>query len=236
MLSSIIEKSNKILAHISTIHEALLDILSLTQAHHRKKPPSNKIPNSPSRQSSSGSNKHSTHQAGTGLSNKNISTSSKSISISNKSTPQGSTRDMSRYSMKHSQSAGTIVMAGTPVLQDSMGDLDPAVEKAMLHFCETTLDIVQTMVLVSHEKYSSCLQSSWLISVNGSSLDLEEADDQKSDLVKASNRVVRFDVPDDFPDMAESLVELLKQDNEAMQDKLNFLRSTLSERLVIDSI
>jgi len=218
MLSSIIERSNKLLDFISVIHQGLLKILSLTctqprrrQAQSQQMPPLHSPGRAPSQTTSDSniSNKHSLHA---------------STNVSCKSTPQGSLRDFSKHSVKHSQSVGTVVMARTPVPQDSMADLEPGVETAMLYFCEATLDIAQKMVLKSHEEYSRCL-------LNGtrSSSDLGEAGGKEASSGKANNRVVRFDVPD-TPEKVESLVEVLKQDKEAMKDKMDSLMSAFSER------
>ena len=128
--------------------------------------------------------------------------------------------------MKHSQSTGTVVLAGTPTPQESMRDLEPAIETAMLYFCETTLDIAQKMILQSHEEYSNSLQS--MINNNASSDSSLKVENLGANSGRVK-RVVRFDVPDS-PEKIESLVEVLKQDNEALQDKLNSLMSTFSER------
>ena len=223
MLSSIIERSNKLIGFISVIHQGLMKTLSLTHTQPRKRqahsqqilPPLHSPGRVPSQMTSDSniSNKQSLHT---------------STNVSSKSTPQASSRDFSKHSsMKHSQSVGTVVMAGTPVPQDSMGGLEPGVESAMMYFCETTLDITQKMVLKSHEEYSRCLQNT--LSGAMSSNDLGEVGGLEVGSSGRVNRVVRFDVPD-TPDRVESLVEVLKHDKEAMKDKMDSLIATFSER------
>lgn len=209
--SSVMERSNKLFSLISVIHKALLEIVAMTSLSNKKQIsefylfqslPTTKQQN----RTNSGSTiaeRHGTHTVN---------------SISSRSTPQNSVRDISKYSTRHTMSTGTMVVASTPT-QDIMGQLEPAEEDAILYFCEVTLDVVHKMVLHSHDQFTSCLRSTYT-----ECLSSEDEQERGGAKARRENRVVRFDVPDS-PEKVDLLAEVLRQDSEAMQVKLNTLFS-----------
>lgn len=99
-----------------------------------------------------------------------------------------------------------------------MGQLDPAVETVIIHFCELIFDAVNQMVLCSHDQFASTL---WSSSIQySSSVVLGEAGDQQERT--KPGRVVSFNVPDS-PEKADSLAEVLKQDAGEMQARVGDL-------------
>lgn len=124
------------------------------------------------------------------------------------------------HSAQHTSSAGTMALSFTAA-HDHMGQLDPAVEAVMIHFCELIFDVVNRMVVSSHKLFSSTLWSS--SSQDSSSVVLGEGGDQQE---RKPSRVVSFNVPDS-PEKAESLAEVLKQDGGELQARMGDLAASL---------
>lgn len=101
-----------------------------------------------------------------------------------------------------------------------MGQLEPAVESVMVHFCELIFDVVNGMVLSSHDLFTSTLWSK--SSRHSSSVVLGEDGVEQERKV---TRVVSFNVPDS-PEKVESLAEVLKQDGE-LQARMGNLATEL---------
>lgn len=209
-MSSIIERSNKLLHLTSTIRTALLDIVSIA--------------------SPSGSHLQETSELHTFLSlplkSRNPTDSSGSStadrrSNSNKSTPQRSGYASGMQSAQQISSAGTVVWSSTPT-HEHMEQLGPAVETVILHFCELTFDEVNKMVLSSHDQFVSTLWSKFV--QHSSSMML--GDGGEGEREKKASRVVSFNVPDS-PEKADSLAEVLKQDGRELQEKMGSITAAL---------
>lgn len=144
-------------------------------------------------------------------------------SISNKSMP--SVCEVARNSTQHAQSTGTAVVSSSPK-HNIMDKLRPAVEGAILYFCEVTLYVVYKMILHSHGKLSSSLRSA-----SSECQSRRNKQGRGGTQVRKESRVVSFDVPD-LPEKVDSLAELLRHDldSETMQAKLNNLISSSSVR------
>ena len=208
-MSSIIDRSNKLLHNISIIRTALLEIVQLTTP-----PPEGQQTNelhpflplplikdhTPAESSSS--------------------TVERRAIYSNKSTPQRS----GHASIQHFSSPGTTVLSITPT-HDVIGQLGPVAEGVIVHFCELTFDTVNKMVLRSHDLFSNML---WSPMATRSTALLREGEGQQ-EADKRPSRVVSFNVPDS-PEKVESLAEVVKHDE--LQGKINSLLSALQTRSV----
>jgi hypothetical protein len=101
-----------------------------------------------------------------------------------------------------------------------MGQLGPAVEAVMLHFCELIFDEVNQMVLSSHDQFISILWSK--SSQYSSTVMLGGGEGGEGE--KRASRVVSFNVPDS-PEKVDSLAEVLKQGGELKSKMGNILAS-----------
>lgn len=214
-MSSIIERSNKLLHLISVVRMALLEIVMLT---------------TPRKEGQQTSELHSFLSLP--LKGRNPAESSGSSSVgerrgtlySNKSTPQRS----GHASIQHFSSPGTTVLSITPT-HDIVGQLEPVAEGVIVHFCEMTFEAVNKMVLRSHDLFSRML---WSRSGPPSSTSLVEGEGQEVDGEgKKASRVVSFNVPDS-PEKVDSLAEVLRHDGGELQAKIGDLLTSLQTRSV----
>lgn len=214
IMSSIIERSNKLLHLISIIRAALMEIVRLTSPH---------------REGQQASELHSflplpLKGRNPAESSGSSSTGERRGTLSNKSTPQRS----GHASVQHFSSPGTMVVSITPT-HDIIGQLEPAAEGVIVHFCEITFEMVNQMVLRSHDLFSRML---WSRSGPPSSTSLGEGEGQEGDgEEKRASRVVSFNVPDS-PEKVESLAEVLRHDGGELQDKIGNLLTSLQARSV----
>ena len=183
ILASIIERSNKLIQHVTVIRNALLEIVTLTlssqtpdgrstdAAHHVSATPvKSKLP-----------------QAVTGYSFGGKGTGS----ISNKSTPQRepSSRILSG-SNKHT-STNSMVYATTPthgLTELTLDQLGPAGEEVLGHFCKLVSQAVVKAVLHSHSKFLASLHVTVGENIAHSSANTRASSTEKS---------VKFSTPDD---------------------------------------
>ena len=202
--SSIIERSNKLLQLIAVIRTALFEIAKITSpstnARHQISELHQSLPLALR-------NRHPAESSG---SSTTADKRSFHPDYSNKSTPQRS----GLHSVQHTSSAGTLVTSFTPI-HEALGQLDPAVEAVMQYFSELIFEVVNRMVLSSHDQFISSLWSSAHSSQHSSSVLLEQHHEK-------SSRVVSFNVPDS-PEKVESLAEVLKQDPKELQTRMGSL-------------
>lgn len=231
IMSSIIERSNKLLHLITVIRTALLEIVNLTaprtgrettELHPFMPTLPNRAHNPAESSRSSTAEKHSTTNP----------------DYSNKSTPQRSSCYASgMQSAQHMSSPGTMVFSITPT-HDAIGQLGPVVEGVLVHFCEATFDVVNRMVLRSHDLFSGMLWSRssqlpsgyLLLGEEEQEEEVREAGEQEQE--RRASRVVSFNVPDS-PEKVESLADVLKQDRGQLQAKIESLVTSLYKRLAI---
>lgn len=216
-MSSIIERSNKLLHLTSVIHMALLEIVMLTAPRKEGQQTSELHPflslplkgHNPAESSGTGS-----------------SVGERRTLHSNKSTPQRS----GYASMQHFSSPGTTVLSVTPT-HDMIGHLEPVAEGVIVHFCEMTFEAVNEMVLHSHDLFGEML---WSRSGPPSSVSLSEGEGQVGEEGegKKASRVVSFNVPDS-PEKVESHAEVLRHDGGELQIKIGDLLTSLQTRSVI---
>ena len=216
MMSSIIERSNKLLHLITIIRTALLEIVSITASQqpgselntYLPLPLKPHYPNESSNSSAGGRR-----------------TATTNPELSNKSTPQRSGFASGLQSTQHTSSVGTMVMT---LAHETLGQLalNAAAEEVILHFCEVAFDAVNSMVLRSHDQFSLTLWSR-STQISSSLLFKEEGEGGEGDGERKSNRVVSFNVPDS-PEKVESLAEVLKQEGGEWQEKIKNLASSLN--------
>lgn len=221
-MSSIIERSNKLFHLISVVRAALFEIVNITAPGAMKLPsmelnPFLSLPIKLAESSgSSTAERRSTFNP----------------DYSNKSTPQRSGYASSLQSTQHTSSAGTMVLSFTPT-HDSLGQLGPAVEEVLVHFCEETFDVVNKMVLTSHDLFASTLWNR--SSQQTCSAVFEEGEEGEEgygkDMERRNSRVVSFNVPDS-PEKVDSLAEVPKHAVEGeLESKIGNLAS-LRNKLV----
>ena len=211
MMSSVIERSNKLLHLISNIRSALYEIVSITAPSGSVRLQETaelqsllRLPLKPRNPADSSG-----------------SSTADRRSNSNKSTPQRSGYASGVQSAQQISSAGTIVWPSTPT-HEHMGQLGPVVESVILHFCELTFDEVNKMVLASHDQFVSTLWSKFVQHSSSAML----GDDGEGEGEKKASRVVSFNVPDS-PEKADSLAEVLKQDGGELQAKMGSITAAL---------
>ncbi len=213
-MASIIERSNKLLHLISVIRAALLEIVRITTPNAAKLQTTGLHPFLPLPLSARSAVEST---SGSSMAER------RSAYDSNKSTPLRSGYASGMHSAQHTSSAGTMVLRFTPT-HDSMGQLEPAVEAAMVHFCELTFSAVNEMVFSSHDLFVDTLWSRSSQHSSSSALLGEEQQERRA------SRVVSFNVPDS-PEKVESLAEVLKQDGE-LQARMGSLVESLRAKLV----
>ena len=212
-MSSILERSNKLLHLITIIRAALLEIVSITgsQQHGAELNTYLPLPLKPhSSSNSSAVGRHSTTNP----------------DFSNKSTPQRSGYVSGMQSTQHTSSMGTMVMT---LAQETLGQLalNAAAEAVLMHFCEVTFEAVNNMVLHSHAQFSLTLWSR-STKLSSSLLFKEEGEGWEANGERRSSRVVSFNVPDS-PEKVESLAEVLKQDGGGeWQERVKNLAASLN--------
>lgn len=211
------ERCNKLLYHLSTIHTALLEIVAITTPPQEgwqtgELRPFLPLPfRSHNPAESSGS-----------------STAEKRTAYSNKSTPQRS----GHASVQHF-SPGTTVQSVTPT-HDITSPLGPVAEGVIVHFCERTFETVNKMVLRSHDLFSRML---WSRSKSappsstslGGGLGEGEGLEAGEGGSKRAIRVVSFNVPDS-PEKVESQAEVGRQEAGEIQAKVESLMASLQAR------
>ena len=154
ILASIIERSNRLLQHVATVHKALLEIVNLTT----------------SSQTDGRSTDNTHHVSATPIKSKlqqaTVTSSStgekRRGSLSNKSTPQHepSSRMLSG-SNKHT-STNSMVYATTPthgLTELTLHQFGLAGEEVLNHFCKLVSQAVIKAVLHSHSKFLSSLHA-----------------------------------------------------------------------------
>jgi hypothetical protein len=155
ILSSIIERSNRLYQHVTTVHKALLEIVNLTTSGTQ----------------TDGKSADSTHVSTTPIRSKlqqaaAVTTSSTSEkrrgSLSNKSTPQHeSSSGVLSGSNKHT-STNSMVYATTPthgMMELTLHQFGPAGEDVLNHFCKLVSQAVIKAVLHSHSKFLNSLHA-----------------------------------------------------------------------------
>lgn len=223
IMSSIIERSNKLLHLIAVIHTALLEIVGITVPHTKKQQITDLHPFLPLPLKDR-------NPVESGRSSTTDRRSALNPDYSNKSTPQRSGHASGMHSAQQTSSAGTMILSFTPT-HDALGQLGPAVEGVLLHFCEVTFDVVNKMVLYSHDLFSSMLWSGGVLSHPLLGLGQEEAEQEgEGEQAKKPSRVVSFNVPDS-PEKVDSLAEVLKQEGGEIREKIGNLLSSISTRL-----
>ena len=215
IMSSIIERSNKLFHLISVVRAALFEIVNITS------PGAMKLP----------SIELSSFQP---LPLKLVESSRSSTinpDYSNKSTPQRSGHASGLQSTLHTSSAGTMVMSFSPT-HDSLGQLGPAVEGVLIHFCEETFDVVNKMVLASHDLFSSTLWNRSSQQTRSAVFEEDKGDEgeegeegEGKDKERRNSRMVSFNVPDS-PEKVDSLAEVPRHAVEGeIQSKIGNLAS-----------
>lgn len=212
MISSIVERSNRLLHLITIIRTALLEIFSITGSQQQQDPDIHTYLPLPLKSRNPYE------------SSITSSTERRSSTNPELSTPQRSGYASEIQSTQHTSSMGTMVMT---FAQDALGQLalSTAAESVLIHFCEIAFDAVNTMALQSHGQLSVTL---WSRSTQlSSSLVLKE--EREGEGEKRSSRVVSFNVPDS-PEKVESLAEVLKQEGRGgdWQEKIKNLATSLS--------
>ena len=215
MSYSVMENSNKLLSLISTIHNAILEIIAMTAPQPNKKQMSEfHFPLPPMARKQK-------NRTNSGRSISERCGKQTIINISNKCTPLKSVCEVS-CSTRRAPSTGRMVVSSSPP-QASIGDLDPAGERAIMYFCEVTLDVVQAMALHSHRQFSSSLAAS----------ECQSKEDKRNAREMRKNRTVSFNTSDS-PMKVVVPAEMLRHDlnSRTSHVKSNKLTSSSSMRYV----
>ena len=147
MVTSVLERSSKLLQDIARIRRAVMEIIRLTS------PPSDQAPQTPAK--SSGKKSKGSTPARSTCSTSQHSLRSKLQEILS---PRSTTASTTPVTRPHSHMTGTTV--ATAMTMPAAVELSEAAEQVLSHFCELVFDAVSKMVQKSHDQFCAALWGS----------------------------------------------------------------------------